>query len=112
MRPSAPHSELRDPGKRLSWLCRPCWAYVGCHPGTEVPLGTLADAATRKARSRAHAAFDPLWKSGAFGLSRAQAYAWLREVMGLTKETGHIAMMDAEQCDRLGREVVRRNFRV
>ncbi len=32
------------------WKCVPCDAYVGCHKGTERPLGLVADAATRAAK--------------------------------------------------------------
>lgn len=46
------------------WRCRPCTAYVGCHKpnagygdGTR-PLGRLANAELRAAKSAAHAAFS------------------------------------------------------
>ena len=44
------------------WACMDCRAWVGCHPGTETPLGRLADASLRKAKMAAHEAFDPKWK--------------------------------------------------
>lgn len=46
----------------MMYLCKcvPGWAYVGCHKGTTVPLGRLADAELRAAKRAAHAAFDPL----------------------------------------------------
>lgn len=94
----------------MVWICRPCNAYVGVHKagthrwengvliehtGTE-PLGTLADAATRKARKQAHAMFDGLWKHG--HMNRSAAYAWLQAVTGLPEETCHIAHMNVDQC--------------
>ena len=36
------------------WVCSnypECDAYVGCHPGTTIPLGRLADSALRKAKN-------------------------------------------------------------
>ena len=83
------------------WLCR-CvdgFAYVGCHPNTTTPLGTLADRATRAWRSRAHRAFDPLWRNGA--MSRTAAYRWLADMLGITGEACHIARADIEMCRRI-----------
>lgn len=81
------------------FICRPCKAWVGCHPGTKKPLGTPANEETRKARSLAHATFDPLWKKGY--MTRGCAYGWMRKQMGLSKEASHIAMMTKEQCYQL-----------
>lgn len=100
-----PHrSDLRD---RPFWLCEPCNAYVGCHVGTTNPLGRPAGPETRGARSAAHRVFDPLWRNGR--MSRTQAYRWLREAMGLTKEECHIGMMNAEQA-RQALRIVLQNF--
>jgi Protein of unknown function (DUF3268). len=83
-----------------SWVCAnfpQCNTYVGCHKGTDTPLGTPANSALRKARSKAHAAFDPLWRSGE--MTRSAAYAWLAEKMGIPKDLCHIAMFDEGQCE-------------
>ena len=45
----------------------------------------------------AHAAFDPLWKSGQ--MSRSKAYSLLAQKMGLPKSETHIGMFDVEQCE-------------
>lgn len=97
------------------WRCEPCGAYVGCHKkgayfyvgaakvvsdGT-LPLGCLANAELRSWKSKAHAAFDPLWKTN--GLGRSAAYAWLANKMGLHKSACHIGEFTVEQC----KEVVR-----
>lgn len=81
----------------------PCGAYCGCHPGSVVPLGNPCGPETRKARSAAHAAFDPLWQKG--DLSRPSAYAWLAAATGIKREKCHIGMMSADQA-RLVVEVV------
>ena len=83
----------------LIWDCRPCDAYVGVHKGTENALGTLANHETRRARMRAHAAFDPLWQRE--GMSRKGAYGLMQAVMGMTAEEAHISRMTVEQCHRL-----------
>ena len=77
------------------WLCR-CGAYVGCHPNTDRPLGTCANAELRAARNRAHAAFDPLWKSGR--MKRGQAYARLAEHFG---RQIHIGQSDLETARKI-----------
>ena len=91
------------------WLCRPCDAYVGCHrPGawTEqgisdgtMPLGRLANAELRRAKSQAHAAFDPLWGKGK--MRRSAAYGWLSKQLGIPKQHCHIGMFDAETCAKV-----------
>ncbi len=83
------------------WLCRPCWAYVGCHHGTGKPLGRLANEGLRRAKRLAHAAFDPLWKENYMG--RSSAYKWLAEQLAIPADQAHIGMFDVSQCE----EVVR-----
>lgn len=89
------------------YLCHPCDAYVGCHPGTEDPLGRLADPELRKAKQRAHAAFDPLWKATAErqnttrNKARRAGYRWLAEQLGIHIDDCHIGMMDVAMCDRV-----------
>lgn len=89
------------------WLCAPCNAYVGCHKAGEwipgvghsdgtLPFGTLADAKLRAARKRAHAAFDPLWKSRQ--MKRRSAYQWLANRLGKQLEDCHISMFDVGEC--------------
>lgn len=91
-----------DLADKKFWRCEPCQAYVGCHKGTELPLGRLANAELRKAKMNAHAAFDPLWKED--GMDRSAAYTWLQEAMGLPEDECHIGMFDLDRCQ----EVVRR----
>ena len=51
----------KDLYSKWFWRCEPCNAYVGCHPGTKNPLGTLANQELRAWRLQAHHAFDPIW---------------------------------------------------
>ncbi|SFG65692.1 zinc-finger-containing protein [Methylobacterium gossipiicola] len=98
------------------WTCTICEdTYVGCHPGTENPLGFPADAALREARMMLHhSRIDPLWKmADRCGLyepederarkqirraARTRVYRFLANRMGLTEETCHTAMFTLEQC--------------
>ena len=82
-----------------AYRCGGCGAYVGMHPFTAIPLGTLADAPTRQARSRAKDAFNPLWQSGQ--MTRSEAYAWLAARLGIATAACHIGWFDAETCQRV-----------
>ena len=84
-------------GKRF-WTCESCGAYCGCHPGTDKPLGALANKATRRARMEAHEAFDAIWKSGA--MKRKEAYAWLQARM-YEGHPIHIGESNEEMCRRI-----------
>jgi zinc-finger-containing domain len=79
------------------WCCEPCDARVGCHPSTNTPLGDLASGELRQARSRVHAAFDPLWRGG-HDMRRSDAYRWLALEMDLKKDECHVGMFDLERC--------------
>lgn len=81
------------------WACRPCGAWVGCHPGTREPLGRPADAPTRMARQKAHRAFDPWWKQGV--LRRVEAYARLARDLGIAVRDCHVAEFDIATCERV-----------
>jgi hypothetical protein len=83
------------------WLCNPCDAYVGVHRDSPkfAPLGRLANKELRDWKQKAHAAFDPLWKSGTY--TRRDAYAVLQEKLGITKAQAHIGKMDVDQCRRV-----------
>ncbi|TGE22804.1 zinc-finger-containing protein [Hymenobacter metallicola] len=81
-----------------AYLCQPCWAYVGCHPGTTVALGTLADEDLRTWRKHTHQLFDTLWRGPGSSRSRTQAYQWLAEQLGTKPEHTHIGMFDEELC--------------
>jgi hypothetical protein len=72
---------------------------VGTHKNSKEhkPLGRLANAELRAAKKRAHAAFDPLWKSG--HMKRGSAYAWLSDTLGIDKKDAHIGMFDVERCN-------------
>ena len=80
------------------YACRPCGAWVGCHPGTTKPLGRLADQHLRKAKMRVHAKLDPLWRTGQ--IKRSSAYARLADHLGIPASECHVGMFDLERCQR------------
>ncbi len=89
------------------WLCV-CGAYCGCHSGTTNPLGYPCGVETRKARSAAHTAFDPIWKRKE--MDRRAAYAWLAKETGIPAPDCHIGMMTEAQARSVVQAVNKREF--
>lgn len=95
-------------------ICKPCDAYVGCHKGTTIPLGRLANAPLRRMKARLHDLFDPIWKGkveaaiqehgfppkGIKQRERVDAYRRLSSRLGIRMEECHIGMFDEETCQR------------
>ncbi len=76
------------------------------------PLGTPANAETKKARIQAHRFFDRLWKKEngrKAAMTRAQAYAWMQKALNLSRNDAHIGKFDIEQCSRLT-ELVKKKY--
>jgi hypothetical protein len=88
-----------DLHKKIFYQCKPCYAYVGCHPNTDKPLGVLANSELRQWKQKAHAAFDPIWKTE--GVPRSKAYSWLSDEMKLHPNDTHIGMFSVEQCKKV-----------
>lgn len=89
----------KDLAKKIFYVCAPCDARVGCHPGTVVPLGIMANAEHRAIKSEAHRVFDQLWKSRY--MTRSDAYSWMRKALGLTADEAHIGKMCPSDCRKL-----------
>ena len=87
-----------DLASKRFYECRPCGAYVGCHPGTERPLGRLANAELRRWKQRVHSVFDPFWKLDRRSHARSLAYARLARDMGIPREECHTGMFDIDRC--------------
>lgn len=82
------------------YVCEPCDARVGCHAKTLRPLGRLADAELRVLKIRAHAAFDPIWRSENTIMSRNEAYEWLSVELKINRRDCHIGEFDVDLCRR------------
>lgn len=78
--------------------CECCDSYVGMHPFTNIPLGTLADKATRQARNRCKQPFEVIHRDGY--LSRNDAYKALSEKLGITIDNCHFGWFDIETCEK------------
>jgi hypothetical protein len=81
-----------------AYRCDNCGAYVGMHPFTAVPLGTLADGPMRQARKVCKAPFEALHSSGR--MSREDAYSLLAKKLGIPKSECHFAWFNIDQCQK------------
>lgn len=90
----------REYGAGKCYLCRNCGAFVGVHPGTDIPLGTLANSELREWRKRAHYWFDQIWRKPLRITTRYKAYRWLAEQLDIPREKTHIAMFEKEICEK------------
>ena len=75
-----------------------CGAYVGMHPFTAIPLGTLATAAIRKARKECKPLFEALHTTGR--LDRTTAYTQLAAKLGIPVAECHFGWFDEATCHR------------
>lgn len=80
------------------YQCGICKAYVGMHPFTNIPLGTLAGDELRKARQQCKQPFEVLWQSKK--LTRDVAYQQLATHLGLTAAECHFGLFNIDQCRR------------
>jgi hypothetical protein len=93
------------------YYCNDCRAAVGCHPGTVIPLGRMADRATRQLRTKAHEEFDKLWQSGL--MSRSKAYNWLAAALEIDPSQCHISWLSKDQLKdvaTLSADYINRNY--
>lgn len=96
---SAIYPHRPDLHEGIYFLCA-CGAYCGSHASGR-PIGRPAGLETRRARQRAHAAFDRLWKSGS--MPRPSAYEWLAKELGTARSECHIGLFDRPTADRVTR---------
>lgn len=86
------------------YKCDDCNASVGCHPGTNKPLGTMAKPQLRQLRKEAHHYFDALWRGKmkrdncSKAYARRAAYQWLAQELAIPKDECHIGMFDEDRC--------------
>lgn len=84
-----------------AYWCQPCDAYVGLHPNTISPLGTLANARLRSLRKIHKAVFIALLDAGRFK-SRGHAYSWLAKVLAIPNKDCHWGHFDEATCEAAG----------
>jgi hypothetical protein len=90
------------------WICTRCQAWIGIHSRSarHVPLGLLADAALREAKSHLYDALEPLVaakvrRDGINPFSaRAKALHWVATELGFEPVPASIHNMTLDQCQR------------
>lgn len=88
---------------RLFYVCQPCKAWVGCHPDSDRPLGTIAKPALRRLRREVHRQLDPLWQKGK--INRHRLYKKLAQKMEIDPKDCHVGFMDEPLCKKALRAV-------
>lgn len=88
-----------------------CDSFVGCHPGTNVALGRLANNELRFWKKEAHKYFDQLWISKKINKiyrvflpdtsNRKKAYIWLSQKLRISIDDTHIGMFDVDTCKKV-----------
>lgn len=95
------------------WVCAPCEAWIGvpARSTRHVPLGRLANAELRDAKSRLHDALEPLVtakmrrdKVNAFE-ARGKAIRWLAGELGFELSNPSIHLLTLEQCEQAIRHI-------
>ena len=83
------------------YICKntKCKAYVGLHPKTDLPLGTLADSQTRSARKESKSYFLTL-SSVKFKNDRNKSYRWLANKLNINKSKCHFGMFYILTCNK------------
>lgn len=90
------------------WMCAACQAWIGIHARStrNVPLGRLADAALRDAKSRLHDVLEPLVagkirrdRVNPFE-ARARAIRWVAEQLAFDPLPASIHNLSLEQCEQ------------
>ena len=73
------------------WQCGQCNNFVGCHPGGELPIGSIPTPEIRAERKKIHGLIDPIWKSRL--LKRTELYGMISERLGREFHAGSISSM-------------------
>ncbi len=76
-----------------------CDAYVRVHPGTNIPVGSLANSNLRSLRRKAHQYFDRLYMSGL--MSKQDAYTWLAGILQAPLSQAHIGYLGEYYCQQV-----------
>ena len=76
-----------------------CDSYVRVHPGTKIPVGTMANRELRALRNEAHRNFDQLHKKGL--MSKEDAYHWLASILAAPLGQAHIGYLGEYYCKQV-----------
>lgn len=75
-----------------------CDSYVGMHPFTNIPLGTLANPEIRESRKKVKNIFYAYLDKA--DVSRSKGYQQLAAMMDIDKSECHFGWFDVDACDK------------
>ncbi|EPG3568347.1 zinc-finger-containing protein [Providencia rettgeri] len=81
-----------------AYLCESCGAYVGMHPFTNIPLGTLATKQIREARKSCKPYFTRMFN--AKKIHRSEGYKLLAAELGIDTTLCHFGLFDVDMCQK------------
>jgi hypothetical protein len=58
----------------------------------------VVDLELRRARIEAHDVFDQLWRGDNPPMRRSEAYLWLSQLLGLSRDETHMSQFSISQC--------------
>lgn len=90
------HSHSKD---TMLYVCKKypaCDSYVRVHPGTSIPMGTLANKKLRELRQETHRSFDQLYLRGL--MTKDEAYLWLAGIVAAPLSEAHIGYLGEYYC--------------
>ena len=73
-----------------------CDSYVRVHPGSKIPMGTMANGELRRLRHEAHKYFNQLYESGY--MTKDDAYRWLAAILYAPQNQAHIGLLGEYYC--------------
>lgn len=90
----------------LFWVCVPCGAWIGVNSRSKkhIPLGRLANATLRQAKSELHDVLEPLVQAKMrrdqcnVYEARSKALRWIAESLGFDPQESNIHRLDEAQC--------------
>jgi hypothetical protein len=91
-------AELYDKQRRdwpWIWHCNKCDAIVGTHPGTNMPLGYMANKDIRNKRGKLHRLLDPLWQAKIY--DRDVLYDALAHLLNMEPQECHVSTLRPKQ---------------
>jgi hypothetical protein len=75
------------------YVCQKCNARAGCHKGTDIPMGCLADDELRKMRTAIHKIIDDMWSTKE---ERKELYAKLSNKYG---DKFHVGFLNNDRAN-------------
>lgn len=81
----------------MTWLCRHCDAYVGCHHNTKKPLGRMSNKEERELKKEVKGMY--LARFEKYG--KQWYYKHLAEMLEITQQEAHFGMFDKERLLKL-----------